>query len=79
MREVIEMRITEEIPGLEAEMTAWRHHLHTFPETAFQEQETSDFLAEKLESFGLDVHRGSAKRGSWPGSSEVKGRREPSG
>jgi len=57
------MRITEEIPGLEAEMTAWRHHFHAFPETAFQERETSRFLAEKLESSGLDVYRGIGRTG----------------
>jgi amidohydrolase len=52
------MGISKEIAALEAEMTGWRHHLHAFPETAFQERETSDFLAGQLESFGLDVHRG---------------------
>ncbi|HTY23241.1 MAG TPA: M20 aminoacylase family protein [Desulfomonilaceae bacterium] len=51
------------IVGLESEMTVWRHHLHAHPETAFQEWETSDFLAEKLGSFGLDVHRGIGRTG----------------
>lgn len=52
------MKISQDRYDLEAEMTAWRHHLHAFPEIAFQERETSDFLAGQLESFGLDVHRG---------------------
>ncbi len=33
------------------------------PETAFEEFQTSDFVAEKLESFGIEVHRGLAKTG----------------
>ena len=52
------MKISQDPYDLEAEMTAWRHQLHAFPEIAFQERETSDFLAGQLESFGLDVHRG---------------------
>jgi hippurate hydrolase len=61
--EGIDMRISRDIACLESEMTAWRHHLHACPETAFQERETSDFLAGKLESFGLDVHRGIGRTG----------------
>jgi amidohydrolase len=57
------MEISKDLNSLKSEMTAWRHHLHAFPETAFQERETSDFLAEQLESFGLDVHRGIGRTG----------------
>ncbi|WP_419768486.1 M20 aminoacylase family protein [Arcobacter sp.] len=46
-----------------SEVTSWRHHIHNNPETAFEEVNTADFLALKLESFGLDVHRGLAKTG----------------
>ncbi len=45
------------------EMTAWRRHLHAFPETAFEEHETSAFIAGLLRSFGLDVHQGLAGTG----------------
>lgn len=48
---------------LTAKMTAWRRDLHAHPETAFEEQRTSDFVADKLTSFGLEVHRGLAKTG----------------
>ncbi|WP_042693828.1 M20 aminoacylase family protein [Azospirillum sp. B506] len=48
---------------LTAEMTAWRRDLHAHPETAFEEQRTSDFVADKLASFGLEVHRGLARTG----------------
>ena len=46
-----------------AEMQAWRHHLHQFPETAFEETQTARFVAEKLRSFGLTVHEGLAETG----------------
>ncbi len=45
------------------EVISWRHHIHKNPETAFEEFNTADFLASKLESFGLEVHRGLAKTG----------------
>lgn len=44
-------------------MTAWRRHLHAQPEIAFKEHKTSDFVAAKLEEFGLQVHRGLAGTG----------------
>ncbi len=46
-----------------AELTAWRHDIHQHPELAFEETRTSDFVAKKLEEFGLEVHRGLAKTG----------------
>ena len=39
-------------------MREWRQHLHRFPETAFEETQTSQFIAEKLIGFGLEVHQG---------------------
>jgi len=55
--------IHNEILGLVPEMKTWRHHLHAHPETAFQETATSAFVADKLASFGLEVHTGLAKTG----------------
>jgi amidohydrolase len=46
-----------------AEMTEWRRGLHAHPELGFEEHRTSAFVAEKLESFGLRVHRGLAATG----------------
>lgn len=37
---------------------AWRRALHRRPELAFQEYETSAFVAEQLRSFGLEVETG---------------------
>jgi len=57
------MAVHEKIGALHKEMIQWRHELHTMPETAFSEYETSAFLAEKLTAFGLDVHRSLAGTG----------------
>ena len=40
------------------DMTAWRRDFHRHPELAFEEHRTSARVAELLESFGLEVHRG---------------------
>jgi amidohydrolase len=48
---------------LHDDMRLWRRHLHQYPETAFEEFQTADFIADKLISFGLEVHRGLAKTG----------------
>jgi len=57
------MSIIAPISALHAEMTAWRRDLHAHPETAFEEHRTADFVAEKLASFGIAVHRGLAQTG----------------
>lgn len=57
------MTMPDPIEQLVPDMTAWRHHLHAYPETAFEERRTSDFVATKLAEFGIEVHRGLAKTG----------------
>ena len=57
------MAVKEEIAAFAADMRTWRRDIHAHPETAFEETRTSDIVAEKLESFGLDVHRGLATTG----------------
>jgi len=44
--------------SLVEDATRWRRHLHAHPETAFDEHRTADFVAAKLEEFGIEVHRG---------------------
>ncbi len=54
------------VPGVEAlvdEMTAWRRDIHAHPETAYEETRTAALVADKLASFGLEVHTGLAKTG----------------
>jgi hippurate hydrolase len=57
------MNIVPEIAAQDTEMRDWRHRLHAHPETAFEETATSAFVADKLRSFGLDVHTGLAGTG----------------
>ncbi len=52
------------IPGdIIEEAVNWRHALHRRPELAYRETETADFIAARLESFGLTVRRGYGKTG----------------
>ena len=57
------MAVHNKIGAMTQEMTKWRHALHACPETAFQEKETSDYVVERLLSFGLDIYRGLAGTG----------------
>ena len=57
------MNVTEQIQGMHAQITEWRHQIHAYPETAFEEQRTSDFVATQLQELGLDVHRGLGETG----------------
>jgi amidohydrolase len=57
------MPIIESIAALSDEMAAWRRDIHAHPETAFEEKRTADLVAARLESFGIEVHRGLAKTG----------------
>ena len=57
------MPVNNAIADQAEDMRQWRHFLHSHPELAFQEHKTADFIAEKLESFGVEVHRGLAGTG----------------
>ncbi len=52
-----------EILAAAQEARQWRHEIHRYPETAFEEERTAAFVADKLKSFGLEVHTGLAKTG----------------
>ena len=52
------MNINKQIQVLIPEMREWRHHIHQNPEIAYEENNTSDFIAKKLNEFGIEVHRG---------------------
>ena len=70
------MPVLNRIAEFHADMTAWRHHLHAHPETAFEEHATAEFVAEKLASFGIEVHRGLAGTGV---VGTIKGGKGPGG
>src|SRR6266516_2919077 len=57
------MPVINRIASFHKDMTAWRHDIHSHPETAFEEVRTADIVADKLKQFGLEVHRGLAKTG----------------
>jgi hippurate hydrolase len=57
------MKIHPQIADLHEEMTAWRRDIHTHPETAFEEHRTAQVIADKLESFGIEVDKGLAGTG----------------
>ena len=53
----------EAIVRVQEEMTLWRRDIHAHPELGFEENRTSNLVAEKLRGFGLEVHRGIGKTG----------------
>jgi amidohydrolase len=57
------MPVHNRIADFAAEMTAWRRDLHAHPELAFDEHRTSDLVAERLQSWGIEVTRGIAGTG----------------
>ncbi len=52
------VKIYPEIALLHEEMRQWRRHFHQYPETAYEEHRTAEFIGDKLQSFGLEVWRG---------------------
>ncbi|NCB42304.1 MAG: amidohydrolase [Clostridia bacterium] len=44
--------------NLEEQMKEWRQHFHSDPELAFEEKQTSEYIAQLLNKMGLEVHRG---------------------
>ena len=52
------MTIRKHIKDFIPEMNEWRHYIHENPEIAYEEHNTSDFIAAKLTEFNIEVHRG---------------------
>ncbi|MCH8620443.1 M20 aminoacylase family protein [Undibacterium sp. TS12] len=61
--------------SLQAELLAWRKHLHQHPETGFEEVATSDYVAKALQNMGLAVYRGIGGTGVVASLSAGKGTR----
>jgi hippurate hydrolase len=57
------MPVVPRIAALAEEMTGWRRDIHAHPELGFEESRTAELVAGKLESFGLEVHRGIGRTG----------------
>jgi hippurate hydrolase len=57
------MKTIKAIERYQNEMTSWRRDIHAHPEIAFEEHRTARIVAEKLESFGIEVETGIAGTG----------------
>jgi amidohydrolase len=57
------MGIIGRIAGFHGQLEEWRRDIHAHPELGFEEQRTSDFVAQKLAEFGIEVFRGIGKTG----------------
>ena len=55
--------MTDLFAAMHQELIAWRRDFHRHPELGFQEERTSALVAERLRSFGVEVHRGLARTG----------------
>jgi len=66
----------EKIRSYHAELRNIRRDIHAHPELAFQENRTSQLIADQLAAWGIEVHRGLAKTGL---VGVVKGKKTSSG
>ena len=57
------MPTIDRIDGFADELTAIRRDLHAHPEIGFEEVRTSGIVADKLASWGIEVHRGLGRTG----------------
>jgi amidohydrolase len=63
VKEEAGMQIIRRIGEFHGELTEWRQDIHAHPELGFEEQRTSDLVAQKLADFGCEVFRGIGKTG----------------
>ena len=67
----------DRIRAYHRELTVMRRDIHAHPELAFNEQRTSNLVADRLTGWGIEVHRGLAKTGVVaviPGKKKASGR-----
>ena len=58
------MAVINRIAGFAEDMTAWRRHLHAYPEIGFDCVKTAAYVVDRLREFGVDaIHEGLAKTG----------------
>ena len=57
------MPVIDSIAAQAAAMTAIRRDLHAHPELCFEEQRTSDLIADQLTEWGIPIYRGLGKTG----------------
>lgn len=71
-------RVIDLIQSYFPELVAIRHDLHAHPEIGFEEERTSAIVADKLSSWGIEVHRNIGRtgvvgrlRGRYPGNRSI--------
>ncbi len=52
------MNLIDRVVSFHSEIAAIRRDIHAHPELRFEERRTSDLVAQKLASWGIEVHRG---------------------
>lgn len=58
------MPILNRVSEMHDEISAWRRHLHQHPEIGFEVHRTAEFVARRLEEFGVhEIHRGFGQTG----------------
>ncbi len=57
------MQLVDSIAARHAELTEWRRDFHAHPEIGYEEVRTSGLVAERLRSWGIEVHTGFGKTG----------------
>ncbi len=55
--------VRPEIKALQPQLVDWRRHLHQYPELAFKERLTAEFVAQKLTEWGIEHQTGIAETG----------------
>lgn len=56
-------QLVNKLSGMKQEMETWLHHLHMYPELAFEETATSSYVASLLTSWGYEVVSGLGQTG----------------
>jgi len=57
------MKTLPEVEAINDDLVAWRRDFHAHPELGYEEERTSELVAERLESWGIEVHRGIGRTG----------------
>ncbi|MFC0213199.1 M20 family metallopeptidase [Paenibacillus chartarius] len=50
-------QLRKQLDELYPDIVSWRRHLHRNPELSFHEEKTAEFVADKLEQWGIEVRR----------------------
>ncbi|NJK38273.1 MAG: amidohydrolase [Oscillatoriales cyanobacterium RM2_1_1] len=56
-------QIRSDIRNLQPQLVTWRRRLHQYPELGFKEQLTAEFVAERLQEWGIEFQAGIAQTG----------------